>query len=76
MERESRGCGAGLVILAVVPYTLLVIRPTNDRLLVPGRDLASDETRRLLEQWGPLHAVRSGLGLLASVVYLYALAHI
>jgi hypothetical protein len=66
----------GLLILAVVPFTLVVIRPTNDRLLAHGRDLASAETRELLERWGRLHAVRSALGLAASVVYLYALAHI
>jgi hypothetical protein len=66
----------GLVILSVVPFTLVVIRPTNERLLAPGRDLASPETLDLLERWGRLHAVRSALGLAASVVYLYALAHI
>lgn len=66
----------GLLIFAVVPFTLLIIRPTNQRLLAPGRDLASAETRQLLERWGRLHAVRSSLGLAASVVYLYALAHI
>jgi hypothetical protein len=66
----------GLLIFAVVPFTLLVIRPINDRLLAHGRDLASAETRQLLERWGRLHAVRSALGLAASIVYLYALAHI
>ena len=66
----------GLVIVAVVPFTLLVIRPTNDRLLIPGRDLASAETQRVLERWAALHAVRSVLGLVASIVYLYALAHL
>lgn len=66
----------GLVILAVVPFTLVVIRPTNERLLAPGRDLASTETLHLLERWGRLHAIRSALGLAASLVYLYALAHI
>src|SRR5215468_3934395 len=30
-----------LFILAVVPITLIVIFPTNHRLLAPGRDLAS-----------------------------------
>ena len=64
------------MILAVVPFTLLVIRPTNERLLSPDRDLGSPETLHLLEQWGRLHAVRSVLGLAASIVYLYALAHI
>jgi len=68
-------CG-GVLILAVVPFTLLVIRPTNDRLLAPGRDLASAETRQLLERWGRLHPVRSALGLAASVVYVYALVQI
>lgn len=66
----------GLLILAVVPFTLLVIRPTNDRLLAPGRDPASAETRELLERWGRLHAVRSALGLAASAVYVCALVQI
>ncbi|HZM26631.1 MAG TPA: DUF1772 domain-containing protein [Gemmatimonadales bacterium] len=66
----------GFVMLAIVPFTLLVIRPTNDRLLAQGRDLASAETRQLLERWGWLHGVRSALGLVASVIYLYALAHL
>jgi len=66
----------GLLILAVVPFTLLIIHPTNDRLLAPGRDLASAETRELLERWGRLHAVRSALGLAASLVYVYGVMHI
>jgi len=66
----------GLIILAVVPFTLVAMRPTNQRLLAPARDLASNETLQLLERWGRLHAVRSALGLGASIVYLYALAHI
>ena len=65
-----------LMILAVVPFTLIVIRPTNERLLAPGRDVTSTETLDLLRRWGQLHAVRSVLGLGASIVYLYALAHI
>jgi hypothetical protein len=66
----------GLLILAVVPFTLVVIWPTNQRLLAPGRDLASAETRQLLEQWGRLHAVRSALGLAASLVYVYGIMHL
>lgn len=67
---------AGLLISAVVPFTLLVVKPTNDRLLAAGRDLASAETRQLLERWGRLHAVRSVLGLAASAVYLYGIMHL
>jgi anthrone oxygenase-like protein len=61
--------GAVLIGL-VVPYTLLVVKPTNDRLLEPTRDPASAETRALLERWGTLHGVRSGLSLAATLLYL------
>ncbi len=64
---------AALLIGAVVPFTFIVIMPTNHKLLSPERDLASLETRNLLEQWGRLHAVRSLLSLLSSVVYLIML---
>ena len=47
--------------------------PTNNKLLEPGRDNNSQETRRLLETWGRLHAVRSVLSLVATLVYLHAL---
>jgi hypothetical protein len=63
---------ASLLILAVVPFTLLVIMPTNRRLLDPRRDPGSAETRRLLEVWGHLHAVRSGLSLIASCLFIVA----
>jgi hypothetical protein len=43
---------AALVIGLVVPFTLLVIKPTNDRLFERDRDLSSRETRELLERWG------------------------
>lgn len=60
-----------ILIFAVVPYTLLVIEPaTNKQLLAPGRDLGSAETRDLLIRWGRLHAVRSVLGLVASVLFI------
>ncbi|WP_308811260.1 DUF1772 domain-containing protein [Nitrosospira sp. Nsp2] len=64
--------GAVLIGL-VVPFTFLVIMPMNHQLLIPGRDLASDETRALLEKRGKLHAVRTGLGLLASGIYIIEL---
>jgi hypothetical protein len=64
--------GAALVF-AVIPFTAIAILPTNNRLLEPGRDGASAETRRLLEVWGRLHAVRSVLSLAASVVFIWAI---
>ena len=67
------GVGA-LLIGLVVPVTLVVILPTNKRLLEPGRDLRSAETAALLNRWAALHAIRTALGLAASIVYLWALA--
>jgi hypothetical protein len=64
--------GAVLIGL-VVPFTFIAILPTNHQLLMPGRDLASIETRALLEKWGRLHAVRSVLSLAASTLYLVLL---
>jgi uncharacterized membrane protein len=54
----------------VVPFTFIAIMPTNHQLLELGRDLTSEETKKLLEKWGKLHAVRSVLSLVASVIYL------
>jgi uncharacterized membrane protein len=63
--------GAAL-IFAVIPFTAIVILPTNNQLLAPGRDQASAETRQLLESWGRLHAVRSALSVAASVLFIMA----
>jgi hypothetical protein len=62
-----------LFILAVVPATLIIIFPTNNRPLAPGRDLASSETRELLVKWGQLHAIRSVLSSVASTIYVWQL---
>src|SRR5215471_10851044 len=64
---------AACFIGAVVPVTLIVIFPTNKRLLEPGRDLSSPETRQLLVKWGRLHGIRSVLSLIAAVIYTWQL---
>ena len=56
--------------MVIPPYTLVVIRPTNTRLLAPDLDKNAAEARGLLLRWGRLHAVRSVLSLLALVVFL------
>ncbi|HEV3181914.1 MAG TPA: DUF1772 domain-containing protein [Steroidobacteraceae bacterium] len=71
-----RGGGVGwalaaVLIGAVVPFTFLVIMPTNRALHAPGLDLASTETRALLERWAKLHAVRTVLSLAATLLYVF-----
>lgn len=60
------------LIFAVIPFTAIVVLPTNNQLLAPGRNLAAEETQHLLEKWGRLHAVRSVLSLAASLIFIRA----
>ncbi len=62
---------AGGLLGSVIPFTLLVILPTNRKLLNPALDKRSMETERLLSRWGTLHAVRSVLSGLALLLFLY-----
>jgi hypothetical protein len=75
------GAGVGWLIAAigvglVIPFTFVVIMPTNHRLLAPGRDLSSEETRVLLVRWGQMHAVRTILSLSGTLLYLWLLFEI
>jgi hypothetical protein len=59
-----------VAMVAPWPWTLLAIKPTNDALL--AADQAGPWTRALIEKWGMLHAVRTALGALATLAYLWA----
>ncbi|OLC76127.1 MAG: hypothetical protein AUH78_07390 [Gemmatimonadetes bacterium 13_1_40CM_4_69_8] len=67
----SRYLVAGVILGLVVPFTLIIIRPTNTRLLAldPKRDLALAAT--LLARWNRLHLVRSVLSALALGLLLW-----
>jgi hypothetical protein len=62
---------AGVLQVSVIPFTLIVILPTNKLLLSPTLDSRSVEAERLLARWGRLHAVRSLLSGLALLLFLY-----
>jgi hypothetical protein len=62
---------AALLVGAVVPFTFIVIMPTNHKLLAQGRDLSSPETRELLVRWGQLHAVRTVFSLVGAVIFFW-----
>jgi len=61
-----------IVLVANWPFTLLAIMPTNLRLMATAPESADAVTRSLLERWGRLHAVRSVLGAIATVLFLVA----
>ena len=55
---------------AVVPFTLVVILPTNKQLLDPALDPRSEKAADLLARWGRLHAARSAMSSVAFVLFL------
>jgi Domain of unknown function (DUF1772) len=62
---------AGALLGSVIPFTLIVILPTNKQLLDPTLDRRSALAVQLLARWGMLHAVRSVLSALAPLLFLY-----
>ncbi len=64
----------GLLLGALVPFTLVVIMPTNRRLLDPGLDPASGEAGWLLSRWGRLHAIRTVVGIAVFVAFVVMLS--
>ena len=64
--------GAAL-ILANWPYTLWGIMPTNQRLKAIAENDAGPNSRALLHTWGRLHAIRTMLGVAATLVFVWAL---
>jgi hypothetical protein len=67
--------GAGILLGLVVPYTLVVILPTNKRILDPSLSPDAPEARLLLRRWTTLHAARTVVGLIAAAAMAHLLAH-
>jgi hypothetical protein len=62
----------GIAILVPWPWTLLAIKPVNDALLATEIDQAGPPTRALVVKWGALHGMRTALGALATIAFLWA----
>jgi Anthrone oxygenase len=61
-----------VAMIAPWPWTLIGIKPTNDALLATEPDRAGPQTRALVVKWGALHGVRTVLGALATLAFLWA----
>jgi hypothetical protein len=61
-----------LLMIANWPVTYFAIMPTNSRLMALEPAAAGPDSRALIERWGSLHAVRTGLGLAASLAFIGA----
>jgi uncharacterized membrane protein len=73
IDSKSAWLVGAILIVAVIPFTLLAILPTNKKLLAPSLDRNSDSARQLLIRWGRLHMVRTLLSLMAFAVFQAAL---
>jgi hypothetical protein len=63
-----------LTLFANWPWTLFVMLPINKRLQATPEENAGPETRRLLQKWNYLHGVRTLLGFLSALAFLYGIA--
>jgi uncharacterized membrane protein len=61
-----------VVIISAWPYTLLIIRPTNDELLATEPANAGPRTGDLIEKWGRLHAGRTAMGVITTILFFWA----
>lgn len=60
------------VLVANWPYTLLGIMPLNRRIMAIAPGDADTSSSALIARWGKLHALRTALGLSATVIFLLA----
>ncbi|MDP3600063.1 MAG: DUF1772 domain-containing protein [Bosea sp. (in: a-proteobacteria)] len=73
LTKDWRWVVGAALILANWPYTLLGMMPTNNKLKAIAEADAGPASRSLIENWGRLHAVRTTLGIAATLAYLWAL---
>jgi hypothetical protein len=72
-DRSLSWLVGGVLLLLIIPFTLVVILPTNKRLESQELDLRSEEAGNLLRRWGRLHAVCSILSGMAFLIFLFTL---
>ena len=61
----------GVLVGAVIPFTLIFLMPTNRLLIDIRAPLKDDAARAHLEKWGELHAVRTVLSTLGFLLLLF-----
>jgi uncharacterized membrane protein len=71
--RDWLWLAGAVALVANWPYTLLGIMPTNNALMTLDPADAGPQSRRLIEKWAKLHAVRTAFGAAATALLACAL---
>ena len=71
-EMDWAWLAGALLLLANWPFTLIAIMPANKLLMEIPPQNAGPKSRELIRIWGRLHAVRSALGAVATMLFLWA----
>lgn len=71
ISRNWQWLAGSAAMLANWPFTLLAIMPVNKRLMAMQQRDAGAESRQMLVRWGHLHDIRSGLGSLAMLLFIW-----
>lgn len=61
-----------ILLVFVIPYTIIILKPINDQLLDIQAVRSDAETEKLLNLWAPRHWVRSIASGLSFAIYLWA----
>ena len=62
-----------ILLIANWPWTMFGIMPTNKALMATELEDAGPQSRVLIVKWNRLHSVRTALGCLAVLAFLFAL---
>jgi hypothetical protein len=68
--------GAALAIPAIIPYTLGIMKPTNDKLLkkvVEPNSISDNETKELIHKWRALNYNRALIALAGTLMGAFAI---
>ena len=60
-----------ILLVFVIPYTIIILKPINDQLLDMQAKRSEAETEKLLNLWAPRHWVRSIASGLSFATYLW-----
>ena len=70
-DRRLRLSARRVLIILPWPWTLMVMMPTNRLLEAMDTSADNPQARPLIVKWGNLHLVRAGLGVLATLAFLW-----